>query len=249
MPITSLKQYRALRQQYLQWAFSPQGEVALKARLMLLRHLLSGWPRRSRSILVMHAGRSAFPELLYDCGFTVTCQEDDPTLYNRLCAQNKKHLPCVLAAPDHLPFEDRSFDFTVAISGIEYWPDQLAVLREIGRVSCGGCILLFANKCSLFWLETLVGQKRHTPLPSPPRWALPRHIRSLATQAFGTRAMTFASVLYGPGNVWPYSLKKDIAIVSPLALGAFAGLRVDFAPMATGTMMPVCIDTAISSAK
>ena len=245
--MTSLKQYRALRKEYLQWAFSPQGEVALKARLMLLRHLLSGWPRRSRSVLVMHAGRSAFPELLYDCGFSVTCQEDDPAQYTRLCEQNKKHLPCVLAAPDHLPFDDRSFDFTVAISGIEYWLDPLAVLQEISRVSCSGCILLFANKLSLFWLETLLGQKRRTPLPSPPRWALPRHVRSLATQAFGPRVMTFASVLYGPGNVWPYSLKKDIAFVSPLPLGAFAGLRVDFAPMTTGTMMPVCIDPAISS--
>src|SRR5690242_18544776 len=43
--------------------------------------------------------------------------------------------PCVAAAADHLPFEDRSFDAAMAISTIHHWSDPVAGLREMRRVA------------------------------------------------------------------------------------------------------------------
>ncbi len=43
--------------------------------------------------------------------------------------------PCVAAAADRLPFEDRSFDAAMAVSTVHHWPDAVAGLREMRRVA------------------------------------------------------------------------------------------------------------------
>ncbi|WP_433075787.1 MerR family transcriptional regulator [Dactylosporangium sp. CA-052675] len=43
--------------------------------------------------------------------------------------------PCVAAAAQRLPFEDRSFDAAMAVSTVHHWPDPVAGLRELRRVA------------------------------------------------------------------------------------------------------------------
>ncbi|MEV4846490.1 MerR family DNA-binding transcriptional regulator [Micromonospora matsumotoense] len=43
--------------------------------------------------------------------------------------------PCVAAAAERLPFEDRSFDAAMAVSTVHHWPDPVAGLREMRRVA------------------------------------------------------------------------------------------------------------------
>ncbi|GID96289.1 MerR family transcriptional regulator [Amorphoplanes digitatis] len=43
--------------------------------------------------------------------------------------------PCVAAAAESLPFEDRSFDAAMAVSTVHHWPDAVAGLREMRRVA------------------------------------------------------------------------------------------------------------------
>jgi DNA-binding transcriptional MerR regulator len=43
--------------------------------------------------------------------------------------------PCVAAAAQSLPFEDRSFDAAMAVSTVHHWPDPIAGLRELRRVA------------------------------------------------------------------------------------------------------------------
>jgi DNA-binding transcriptional MerR regulator len=43
--------------------------------------------------------------------------------------------PCVAAAAEHLPFEDRSFDAAMAFSTVHHWQDPIAGLREMRRVA------------------------------------------------------------------------------------------------------------------
>ena len=43
--------------------------------------------------------------------------------------------PCVAAAAEHLPFEDRSFDAAMAFNTVHHWQDPVAGLREMRRVA------------------------------------------------------------------------------------------------------------------
>jgi SAM-dependent methyltransferase len=64
--------------------------------------------------------------------------------------------PCVAAAADSLPFEDRSFDAAMAFATIHHWPDPIAGLREMRRVA--GRVVVFTHDTSdagwlhRFWL-------------------------------------------------------------------------------------------------
>jgi len=51
--------------------------------------------------------------------------------------------PCVAAAAESLPFEDRSFDAAMAVSTVHHWPDPVAGLREMRRVARRVVVLTF----------------------------------------------------------------------------------------------------------
>ena len=51
--------------------------------------------------------------------------------------------PCVTAAAESLPFEDRSFDVAMAVSTVHHWGDPIAGLREMRRVARRVVVLTF----------------------------------------------------------------------------------------------------------
>lgn len=51
--------------------------------------------------------------------------------------------PCVAAAAESLPFEDRSFDVAMAVSTVHHWGDPVAGLREMRRVARRVVVLTF----------------------------------------------------------------------------------------------------------
>ncbi|MGW1774791.1 MerR family transcriptional regulator [Streptomyces sp. NPDC002104] len=51
--------------------------------------------------------------------------------------------PCVAAAAESLPFEDRSFDVAMAVSTVHHWADPIAGLREMRRVARRVVVLTF----------------------------------------------------------------------------------------------------------
>ncbi|WP_415952667.1 MerR family transcriptional regulator [Streptomyces sp. KLOTTS4A1] len=64
--------------------------------------------------------------------------------------------PCVAAAAERLPFEDRSFDVAMAVSTVHHWADPVAGLREMRRVARRVVVLTFdtdeAGWEDRFWL-------------------------------------------------------------------------------------------------
>src|SRR6476660_2400634 len=64
--------------------------------------------------------------------------------------------PCVAAAAERLPFEDRSFDAAMAVSTIHHWQDPIAGLREMRRVARRVVVFTFdageAGWLRRFWL-------------------------------------------------------------------------------------------------
>lgn len=51
--------------------------------------------------------------------------------------------PCVAAAAENLPFDDRSFDAAMAVSTVHHWGDPMAGLRELRRVARRVVVLTF----------------------------------------------------------------------------------------------------------
>jgi SAM-dependent methyltransferase len=56
------------------------------------------------------------------------------------------------ASADDLPFDDNSFDASMAILTVHHWPDKGAGLREIRRVTRGRVVLLTFDPLSRPWL-------------------------------------------------------------------------------------------------
>ncbi|MEU9609001.1 methyltransferase domain-containing protein [Streptomyces sp. NPDC048057] len=60
--------------------------------------------------------------------------------------------PCVAAAAESLPFEDRSFDAAMAFSTVHHWRDPIAGLREMRRVAKRVVVFTY-DASSTGWLE------------------------------------------------------------------------------------------------
>lgn len=58
----------------------------------------------------------------------------------------------VQALADHLPFDDKSFEASMAILTIHHWPDKAAGLREMRRVTRGRIVLLTFDPSHRPWL-------------------------------------------------------------------------------------------------
>ena len=228
---------QCLNCRYSAWFSSAQGEYAMKRCKSLLYGLLSGWPRRSRSMLVFNAGSADFLETLWDCGFDVTAQESDPEHLEYARARLGKRAKFVLSSPDHLPFDDHSFDYAIAATAVEFWENPEAVLREIDRLACNGVIIIFPNAWSLFGLECRLRKKHPLCASTAPLLMSPPKLLRLTRKIFGKKKNSWISVLPGPTVSWrPLRLLKPLNNARmPLPLGAFVGLRIDFGPLYTGT--------------
>ena len=58
----------------------------------------------------------------------------------------------IQASADDLPFDDKSFDASLAILTIHHWPDKEAGLREMRRVTRGRIVLLTFDPAQRPWL-------------------------------------------------------------------------------------------------
>ncbi|MDL2316135.1 class I SAM-dependent methyltransferase [Desulfovibrio sp. OttesenSCG-928-A18] len=226
-----------MQNRYQAWLESSRWTFALERCQDLLHCLLSGWPRRSRSVLVMGAGSGAFVETLWESGFDVTAQDNDPDFLALARQRLGSRADFVLGAPDHLPFDDCAFDYAVAAGAMEFWSHPEAVLKEMGRLSCSGIIVIFPNAWSLFGLECRLRPKHPLCAVARPLLQSPWQLARLLSAVFGKKRRTWASVLPGPSISWGRKgLRRYINMPRPrLPLGAFAGVRVDFGPLYTGT--------------
>ena len=58
----------------------------------------------------------------------------------------------IQASADDLPFEDKSFDASMAVLTLHHWPDKEAGLREMRRVTRGRIVLLTFDPAHRPWL-------------------------------------------------------------------------------------------------
>jgi len=252
MPMTD----HPIAERYQAWLDHKNGEYAMERCHDLLRGLLSGWPRRSRSVLVFNAGSSRCIEILWEAGFDVTAQDNDKDFLSLARERLGNKVEFVLSSPDHLPFDDCSFDYIVATAALEFWEQPEAVLQEIQRLACSGVILIFPNSWSLFGLECRFRKKNPLCSVAAPLLQSPRRVLSLIRDNFTGDNTVWASVL--PFFSWTWNPKGWLSSSNTrqmsVPLGAFVGVRIDMGSQYTGTPLllpasdPVAGNTALSRA-
>jgi SAM-dependent methyltransferase len=204
-------------------------------------------------MLVMGAGSGDFIEQLWEAGFDITGQENDPAFLAAAKARMGTRAEFVLSAPDHLPFDDCAFDYAVIVAAYEFWDNPEAVLEEINRVACSGAVLIFPNAWSLFGLECRLS--RNNPLCASAKALLqnPKNIWQLCRRVFGKERtrIAWSSVLPGTTHTWKHGrfFHALNSLRCPLPLGAFAGLHIDFGPMYAGTPLLLKTSEPVASAE
>ena len=236
---------------YQSWPETEAGSVALAQCDILLRGLFAGWPRRSRSMLVMSAGSGDFIERLWEAGFDITGQEDDPEFLAQAKARMGSRAEFVLSAPDHLPFDDCTFDYVVIVAAYEFWHSPKAVLEEINRVACSGVILIFPNAWSLFGLECRLSKKNPLCASAGALLQSPRAVWQLSRRVFGKKRTAWASILPATTSTWKRRSFFHLlnSLQCPLPLGAFVGLRIDLGSMYAGTPLLLKTSEPVASAE
>lgn len=235
-------------ERYQQWLAHERGIVALECCQVLLRGLLAGWPRRSRSMLMLNAGSAAYAETLWEAGFDLTVQDNHPDYLDKARQRLGRRAEFVLSAPEHLPFEDCAFDYAVAAAALEFWDNPADVLREMQRLACSGIIVLFPNAFSLFGLECRLAEQDPFYLAARPLLRNPRALAATIRSIYGKKRIVWTSVLPGPS--WTWRRNRWAAMLNtlrmPVPIGAFAALRIDFGPLYTGTPLPISVKPVAS---
>ncbi len=223
------------------------GNPSVAERLeYLLAGMMSGWPRRGRRLLALSAGRAPFLESLWQAGFDLTVHDNDPEALAVAAGTLKNRAERIVGVPDHLPVDDCSFDYALALLGPETPLPEL--LQELHRVACRGVLLLFASSWSLAAVEYRLRNKTH---PHTAGFFSPRALRREARLVFAPTRRTWGSVLPGHSRTWKrgFLFEHLNAPLLPLPLGAVACLRLDRGVPYTGTPLVVRAAAPVTSAE
>lgn len=93
--------------------------------------------------------------------------------------------PVIQASAEALPFDDESFDSSMAILTVHHWRDKTAGLRELRRVARGRVVLLTFDPASRPWLTDYVpglaalDEAQMPPLDAYEKWLGPVRIQPL----------------------------------------------------------------------
>lgn len=77
----------------------------------------------------------------------------EPSFVMRSQRQKNNKVPAVIGTADVLPFDDQSFDASMAMVTVHHWPDMKKGLRELRRVTKGPVLIMSFDPDALndFW--------------------------------------------------------------------------------------------------
>ncbi len=99
----------------------------------------------ARRVLNVGAGTGSYEPL----DRVVVAVEPSQTMIDK---RRPDAVPAIRASAENLPFDDSSFDATMALLTIHHWRDKAAGLREMRRVTRGRIVLLTYDPAARPWL-------------------------------------------------------------------------------------------------
>jgi len=223
---------------YDQWASSPCGSFALRQEEKLLQGIIAPWPRRKQKLLDIGCGTGVFLEFFWSCGFDLTGIDLSPDMLASAREKMGQRVDLHLGDAEHLPFEDREFDYASLMTVLEFVDDPEQVLREAARVARKGVLITFLNRSSLYGWSVRLGKKQSSL--SRAHWYTWTEMRELIQRTINPGAMSARSILIGMSCTWnraPVVRQLNSISVFPW-MGAVTAVRIDLtAPRARTPIM------------
>ena len=223
---------------YDQWAKTPQGAFALRQEENLLQGLIAPWPRRKQKLLDIGCGTGLFLEFFWSCGFDPTGLDHSSAMLALAREKMGSRADLHLGKAEHVPFEDREFDYVSIMTVLEFVDDPGAVLREAARVARKGVLVTFLNRSSLYGWSVRLSRNRSSL--SQAHWFSWTEMRQLINANIPSGFLQARSILLGPPATWkPFPLIRQLNSL-PLFpwLGALTAVRIDLtAPYAQTPLM------------
>lgn len=220
---------------YDQWAQSSHGHFALEQQTKLLWRLIAHWPRQRQKLLDLGCGTGMFLEFFWSCGFDLTGLDNSPDMLSRARTKIGSRADLHLGQAEHLPFDDKEFDFCALMTVLEFVQDPAQVLKEVLRVTRKGILILFLNRTSLYRLA--VRSRPQDKILTQAHWFSWWEMRSLINTSVQPGALGAQSVLVGPPFTW---VSRPIvghlnSLFLPPWMGSVTAVRVDLTPMVAQT--------------
>jgi hypothetical protein len=194
-------------------------------------------------MLHIECGTGLFLEVFWEAGFDLSATVSTPEELQRARTRIGRRAELHLAQPDHLPFEDNSYDYVLLLTALDYCPCPDALLAEAGRVCAKEMLISFLNKHSLYAMS--IARKKQSPYsPCPVTWWSWPSLRLCLLRTLGPKAVRFRSgILPGPYPTWQSStLCKGInALLCPNIFGAYCATLVDMTDESIVTPLPAWV--------
>ena len=223
---------------YDRWAKSPRGSFALRQEIKLLQGVIAPWPRRKQKLLDIGCGTGMFLEFFWSCGFDLTGMDKSPDMLSLAREKIGHRADLHLGSAEHLPFEDREFDYVSLVTVLEFVEDPALALREAVRVARKGLVIGFLNRWSLYGLSMRFEKKKSSLAGA--RWFTWPEMRALIQKNLSPGSMRARSILIGPPCTWnPAPVIRHLnSTPVPPWMGAFTAVRVELtAPRAQTPLM------------
>lgn len=212
------------------WYSSENGAFALARQRKVIKRFLADWPRRQQSLLEIDCGPGFLLETFYTAGFSVSASESCPELLSRARARLPNQVDLHLAQAEHLPFEDREFDYSALICGLDFSPQPGRAILEAARVAKKGMLIGFLNKYSLAGLGRRFFAAGSLYPFSRARWFSPWSLATLITTSTGYRPVAMTGLLPGPMFTWRESApwRQVNGVNVPSCLGCMCLAKIEF---------------------
>jgi len=220
-----------LARRYEAWFKTESGQVALRCEKALVEYLISPWPRRNQRLLEVGCGPGFFLDLFWRSGFDVTGIDPAPAMIAAARRRLGKNADLLLGHAEHLPCDDKEYDYVTLITTLEFCTDPRAAMAEAVRVARKGVLIGFLNRRSLYYLS----HGKNWPwsdckgLLRQACWHSWTDVWDLFLAEAGPRPFRARSVLPGPAGTWrnraPW--RQLNTLLYPARIGAFAAVRFD----------------------
>lgn len=223
---------------YDRWCKSPRGSFALRQEIRLLQGVIAPWPRRKQKLLDIGCGTGMFLEFFWSCGFDLTGMDKSPDMLALAREKMGHRADLHLGSAEHLPFEDREFDYVSLVTVLEFVENPALVLREAARVARKGLVVGFLNRWSLYWLSERLEKKKSSL--SRAHWFSWPEMRGLIQKNLSPGGIKGRSILLGPPCTWnPAPVIGHLnSFPVPPWVGAFTAVSVELtAPRAQTPLM------------
>lgn len=224
---------------YVEWEKSKSGRFALEREKDLILKIIYDWKRRHQRLLDIGCGTGYFLEMFWKTGFDITGVDSSLSMLDRSKSRLGYRAGLHLGTGDHLPFEDKEFDYVSILTVLEFCHDPVEVLREARRVCKKEILIGFLNSCSFYYLTNGLNlfRKKQPGLLQTAKWRSMQDMRKLIKKAIGVQDIHMASILIGPKWTWSYQkiCKKINTLILPMNVGGYGLIRVSLGPEKIGT--------------